>query len=119
MTTKNDFTGLSLPSGWDELPYADAKERALDSFHAAYLGALLRRTGGNISEAARRAGLDRSNFRRVLKRYGNPLAPKTGEHKLPRPPFAPDSGPPCGSFAPCNAHAVPGALVGPCFWPLC
>jgi DNA-binding NtrC family response regulator len=81
MTTKNDFTGLSLPTGWDELPYADAKERALDSFHAAYLGALLRRTGGNISEAARRAGLDRSNFRRVLKRYGNPLAPKAGEGK--------------------------------------
>jgi DNA-binding NtrC family response regulator len=119
MTTKNDFTGLSLPSGWDELPYADAKERALDSFHAAYLGALLRRTGGNISEAARRAGLDRSNFRRVLKRYGNPLAPKTGDHKLARPPVAPDSGAPCGSFAPCNAHAVPGALVGPCSWPRC
>jgi len=77
MTTKNDFTGLSLPPGWDELPYSDAKERALDSFHAAYLGALLRRTGGNISEAARRAGLDRSNFRRVLKRYGNPLAPRS------------------------------------------
>lgn len=76
MTNKNDFSGLSLPPGWDELPYADAKERALDSFHAAYLGVLLRRTGGNISEAARRAGLDRSNFRRVLKRYGNPLAPK-------------------------------------------
>ena len=78
MTTQHDFTGLALTPGWDELPYADAKERALDSFHAAYLGALLRRTGGNISEAARRAGLDRSNFRRVLKRYGNPLAPKAG-----------------------------------------
>ena len=66
---------LVLTPGWEELPYADAKERALDAFHEAYLGALLRRTGGNISEAARRAGLDRSNFRRVLKRYGNPIAP--------------------------------------------
>ena len=28
----------------------------------------LRRTGGNVSEAARQAGLDRSNFRRVLKK---------------------------------------------------
>jgi transcriptional regulator of acetoin/glycerol metabolism len=69
--------GLVLTPGWEELPYADAKERALDAFHEAYLGALLRRTGGNISEAARRAGLDRSNFRRVLKRYGNPIAPST------------------------------------------
>lgn len=74
--TKNEFSGLALPPGWDELPYADAKEKALDAFHAMYLGALLKRTGGNISEAARRAGLDRSNFRRVLKRYGNPLSPK-------------------------------------------
>jgi ActR/RegA family two-component response regulator len=29
---------------------------------------VLRRTGGNVSEAARQAGLDRSNFRRVLKK---------------------------------------------------
>ena len=90
MTTKNDFTGLALTPGWDELPYADAKERALDSFHAAYLGALLRRTGGNISEAARRAGLDRSNFRRVLKRYGNPLAPKPGAAQALNAPLSTD-----------------------------
>ena len=31
-------------------------------------GAVLHRTGGNISEAARQAGLDRSNFRRASKR---------------------------------------------------
>ncbi|MCS6900494.1 MAG: response regulator [Myxococcales bacterium] len=109
MTTKNDFTGLSLPPGWDELPYSDAKERALDSFHAAYLGALLRRTGGNISEAARRAGLDRSNFRRVLKRYGNPLAPR-GDNKLP--PFNPDSSHLCDSFAQCNLCAALCSVLG-------
>jgi ActR/RegA family two-component response regulator len=28
----------------------------------------LRQSAGNLSEAARRAGLDRSNFRRLLKR---------------------------------------------------
>ncbi|MCC6596920.1 MAG: hypothetical protein IT477_10470 [Rhodanobacteraceae bacterium] len=64
------FSGIVLAPGWDELPYADAKDRALDAFHKAYLLGMIRRAGGNISEAARRAGLDRSNFRRVLRRYG-------------------------------------------------
>jgi transcriptional regulator of acetoin/glycerol metabolism len=29
----------------------------------------LKRAGGNISEAARQAGLDRSNYRRIIKKY--------------------------------------------------
>ena len=51
-----------------DLPYAEAKKRIVASFDDAYTTELLRRTGGNMSEAARRAGLDRSNFRRLLKR---------------------------------------------------
>jgi two-component system response regulator HydG len=51
-----------------ELPYAHAKQNALEVFEQAYLEAVLKRTGGNVSEAARQAGLDRSNFRRVLKK---------------------------------------------------
>jgi DNA-binding NtrC family response regulator len=50
------------------LPYAEAKRRLVACFDASYTGELLRRSGGNMSEAARRAGLDRSNFRRLLKR---------------------------------------------------
>jgi DNA-binding NtrC family response regulator len=64
---------IAVASGWEDLPYGDAKEQVLEAFHHAYLGSLLTRTGGNVSEAARQAGLDRSNFRRVLKRYGNPI----------------------------------------------
>src|SRR5690606_6779516 len=59
---------LSLPENLAEPPYRDAKQRALNMFDDAYFSALLRRTGGNISEAARQAGLDRSNFRRASKR---------------------------------------------------
>ena len=44
------------------------KKQALEMFEQAYLEAVLRRTGGNVSEAARQAGLDCSNFRRVLKK---------------------------------------------------
>jgi DNA-binding NtrC family response regulator len=51
-----------------ELPYAEAKKRILGQFDETYTRELLQRASGNMSEAARRAGLDRSNFRRLLKR---------------------------------------------------
>jgi two-component system response regulator HydG len=53
-----------------DLPYREAKEQALSTFEHAYFSALLQQTGGNVSEAARKAGLDRSNFRRAVKRAG-------------------------------------------------
>lgn len=49
-----------------ELPYPDAKERVVDAFDSDYVERVLEGAGGNISEAARRAGMDRSNFRRLL-----------------------------------------------------
>ncbi len=52
------------------LPFTDARERAVESFERQYVQALLRRTEGNVSEAARRAGMDRANFRRVMRRLG-------------------------------------------------
>jgi len=50
------------------LPYAEAKKRLVSSFDEAYTAELLRRASGNMSEASRLAGLDRSNFRRLLKK---------------------------------------------------
>jgi DNA-binding NtrC family response regulator len=51
-----------------EHAYPEAKRRLLALFDEAYTSALLRRAAGNMSEAARQAGLDRSNFRRLVKR---------------------------------------------------
>jgi DNA-binding NtrC family response regulator len=68
--TPAKLNGLVLPSGLFDLPYRDAKQRATDAFDTAYFEAILKRAGGNISEAARQAGLDRSNFRRAAKRAG-------------------------------------------------
>jgi DNA-binding NtrC family response regulator len=57
-----------LPEDLQSLPYAEAKRRLVAAFDEAYTSDLMRRAGGNMSEAARLAGLDRSNFRRLLKR---------------------------------------------------
>jgi len=63
-------TAISPP--WNHeayaLPYAEAKKRILADFDLAYVREQIRRADGNVSEAARRSGLDRSNFRRILRR---------------------------------------------------
>jgi two-component system response regulator HydG len=59
---------ISLSSSLLQLPYAEAKKRAQASFDEAYLAAVMERAGGNLSEAARQAGLDRSNFRRMTRK---------------------------------------------------
>jgi DNA-binding NtrC family response regulator len=51
-----------------DLPYPEAKKRVLELFDAEYTMELMRRADGNLSEAARQAGMDRSNFRRLIKR---------------------------------------------------
>jgi two-component system response regulator HydG len=53
------------------MPYAQAKRRLLALFDETYTSERLRDADGNLSEAARRAGLDRSNFRRLLRRHKN------------------------------------------------
>lgn len=50
------------------LPYHQAKERALQIFNRSYLGHLLRLTEGNISIASAKAGMDRSNFKKIIKK---------------------------------------------------
>ncbi len=52
-----------------DLPFSDAKKRIIESFEKEYAQEVLRRAGGNVSEAARQSGLDRSNFRRIIKKY--------------------------------------------------
>jgi DNA-binding NtrC family response regulator len=49
--------------------YATAKDGALRHFEKRYVDALMRACDSNISAAARKAGMDRSNFKRVLRKY--------------------------------------------------
>jgi DNA-binding NtrC family response regulator len=52
-----------------DLPFHDAKNDAITHFEKEYLRDLLRRHGGNISQAARTAGIDRKTIHRMLAKY--------------------------------------------------
>jgi two-component system response regulator GlrR len=59
----------------DLLPLTEAKHRASMEFEWRYLIKVMTRAKGSVSEGARLAGLDRTNFRRLLHRHG--LEPAT------------------------------------------
>lgn len=61
--------------------YREAKMRALAVFNKAYITALLKDTSGNISYASERASMDRSNFKKLIKRYAIDIS---GFRKEPR-----------------------------------
>ncbi len=50
------------------LPWKEAREQYLARFERSYANALLTRCGGNVSAAAREAGVDRKTFYTLLKR---------------------------------------------------
>ena len=50
------------------LPWKEAREQYLASFELSYAQALLARCDGNISAAAREAGVDRKTFYTLLRR---------------------------------------------------
>ena len=50
-------------------PLTEAKRQSATEFERCYLMNLMQRAG-SVSEGARLAGLDRTNFRRLLSRHG-------------------------------------------------
>ncbi len=56
------------PQDLANLAYRQAKEKALNLFNRAYISHLMKETGGNISLASKRAGMDRSNFKKIVKK---------------------------------------------------
>jgi DNA-binding NtrC family response regulator len=55
-----------------DLPFKQAKEQIVVAFEHAYVRRLMDRHGGNISAAARDAGIDRNYLYRLLKKHGLP-----------------------------------------------
>jgi len=62
----------AIPSPDDELAISltEAKRRAASEFEKRYLTKVMEKAKGSVSEGARLAGLDRTNFRRLLQRHG-------------------------------------------------
>jgi len=51
-----------------KIPFTEAKARVLYQFEKSYVERMLRSHKGNLARAARESGLDKANFRRVVKR---------------------------------------------------
>jgi len=59
--------GLSLPETKD---YHSARDQVLSLFEVEYLTRLVRESAGNISNAARQAGVDRTTLYRLMEKHG-------------------------------------------------
>jgi len=59
-----------LESQMAELPFREAKDRAIQYFHQQYIRRMLEQHGGNISRAAEAAGIQRQYLHRLIKEAG-------------------------------------------------
>ncbi len=62
--------GEGLLAGLEALPLRAAKAELVERFERRYLARMLAESGGNVAEAARRAGVDRATVFRTLRRTG-------------------------------------------------
>ncbi len=66
---ENTMTGVGGPLDVKK-PYKEAREDVLRSFEQRYIESLLKAHDGNVSAAARAAGIDRNYVYRLMKRFG-------------------------------------------------
>jgi transcriptional regulator with PAS, ATPase and Fis domain len=62
--------GHSLPTRRLDDPYHPAKDYVVADFEREYLNRLIARSGGNMSRAARLAGIDRTTLYRLFEKHG-------------------------------------------------
>jgi transcriptional regulator with GAF, ATPase, and Fis domain len=89
-TSHGPVNGIDL-----SVPFRLSKDAVIDSFERSYLSQLLEAAGGNMSKAARMAGMDRMYLHRLVQKHGlrNPrggggahsASASHGEHAAIRP----------------------------------
>ena len=92
--TSSGATIDAMLSGMDEC-YHPARERVISQFETHYLEWLMQRGGGNMSEAARIAGVDRTTLYRLMERHGvrrHTTAGLTSDRATPSHPITPVGG---------------------------
>jgi DNA-binding NtrC family response regulator len=67
---RTNGAGVEVTDDGELTPLTEAKRRASSAFEKRYLTRVMEKSKGSVSEAARMAGLDRTNFRRLLQRHG-------------------------------------------------
>jgi DNA-binding NtrC family response regulator len=70
----DDLQPVGAAGHLSSLPWKEAREQYLASFELSYAQTLLARCDGNISAAAREAGVDRKTFYALLRREKEPQA---------------------------------------------
>jgi DNA-binding NtrC family response regulator len=70
-----DAEGIASLTPRLEVPYLAQRDALVEAFTRKYVAALLERTRGNQTEAARIAGLDRTYFGRLLAKLGRTRTP--------------------------------------------
>jgi transcriptional regulator with GAF, ATPase, and Fis domain len=61
------------------VPFKLAKDAVVDAFERSYLASLLEASGGNISKAARTAGMDRMYLHRLVQKHGLKSPARSGD----------------------------------------
>ena len=62
--------GLAADAAAADGSYYDARDKLLAKFDKQFLQRVIARAGGNLSKAARLAGIDRTTFYRLMERHG-------------------------------------------------
>jgi DNA-binding NtrC family response regulator len=78
---REEFPSASSTNAFSALTWKDARERYLTDFELSYARSVLSRCNGNISAAAREAGVDRKTFYTLLRRDRE----QQGDEIVPQP----------------------------------
>jgi len=68
--TRGDGDASAAPAAAPVAPFVDAKRAALLAFEKDYFATLLQTTSANVSEMARRSGMERHHVRAFLRKHG-------------------------------------------------